>query len=119
MLLQTCPTAEQFSDPDIGLERRAAVRYLCDREVFYFPLWTSERHWARIRNVSADGISLLVASPIDPGTDLAIDMKTVDPSILLTLVARVVHATKQEEDSWIIGCRFLTRLSDEDLRVLL
>ena len=119
MLLQTLPTAEEFSDPGTEVERRAAVRYLCDREVFYSPLWTSERRWARIRSVSASGISLLVGARIEPGTDLAIDMKTVDPAISLTLVARVVHATKQEEGSWIVGCKFVSRPSEDDLMALL
>jgi hypothetical protein len=119
MLLQTLPSAEEFSDPGIGVERRAAVRYPCDLEILYAPLWTSERRWARIRSVSVNGISLLVGAPIEPGTDLAIDMKIVDPGILLTLVARVVHATKQDEGSWIVGCKFLARPSEEHLLALL
>jgi PilZ domain len=119
MLLQTLPSAAEFSDPGIEVERRTVVRYLCDRKVFYAPLWTSERRWARIRNVSVTGISLLVAAAIKPGTDLAIDMKTVEPGILLTLVARVVHATKQDEGNWIIGCTFLSGPREEPLRALL
>jgi hypothetical protein len=119
MLLETLPSTEQFSESCFEVERRAAVRYLCDQEVFYSPLWTSERRWARIRNISADGISLLVSAPIESGTDLAIDMKTVDPSALLTLVARVVHSTKQEEGSWIVGCRTLSSLTEEELLALL
>jgi hypothetical protein len=119
MLLQTLPSAEEFSDPGIEIDRRASVRYLCDREVFYSPLCTSERRWARIRNVSVNGIGLLVGAPIERGADLAIDMSTADPSMLLTLVARVVHATKQEEGNWHIGCRFLSRPSEADLLTLL
>jgi hypothetical protein len=119
MLLQTLPSAEEFSDLDIEMDRRATVRYLCDRQVFYSPLWTSERHWARIRNVSVHGISLLVGAPIERGIDLAIDMKTVDPSILVTLVARVVHSTKQDEGSWIVGCKFLNGPSEQELLALL
>jgi hypothetical protein len=120
MLLQTLPSAKELSDPgSIEIERRAAVRYLCDREVFYSPLWTVERHWAHIRNISVHGISMLVVAPIECGTDLAIDMKTVDPSISLTLVARVVHATKQDDGNWIVGCKFLSGPSEEDLLALL
>jgi hypothetical protein len=119
MLLQTLPSAEEYSDSDIEVERRAAVRYLCDRQVFYSPLWTSERRWARVRSISASGISLLVGAPIEPGSDLAIDMKTIDPSILLTVVARVVHATKQEEGSWIVGCKVVSRATEVELLALL
>ena len=119
MLLQTLPTGEEFSDPSIEIDQSVAVRYLCDREVFYSPLWTSERHLARIRNVSVHGISLLIGAPIERGVDLTIDMKTVDPSILVTLVARVVHSTKQDERNWIVGCKFLNELSEQDLLALL
>jgi hypothetical protein len=119
MLLEALPSTEQFSEPGFEIDRRAAVRYLCDQEAYYSPLWTSERRWARIRNISSNGISLLVSAAVDPGTDLAIDMKTVDPSVLLTLVARVVHVTKQEEGSWIVGCRILSRPMEEELLALL
>jgi hypothetical protein len=119
MLLQTFPSAEEFTDGGMEVERRAVVRYLCDRQVVYSPLLTRQRLRARVRNVSVDGIGLLLGDPIDPGTDLAIEMQTLDPGIPLTLVARVVHATLQEEGSWIVGCRFLTRPTEEHRLTLL
>lgn len=70
-----------------------------------------------------------VASPVEPCSrtlhclpfqlDLAIDLKTVDSGTVLTLVARVVHVTKQDEGNWIIGCRFLSRPREEHVRALL
>jgi hypothetical protein len=46
-------------------------------------------------------------------------MKTIDPSILLTVVARVVHTTKQEEGSWIVGCKVLSQATEVELLALL
>lgn len=119
MLLQTRARPETSTAPRMDGERRAVVRYLCDREVFYFPLWSGERLWARVRDISVYGIGLLLSAPMEIGTDLAIDMRTMNPRLPLALVARVVDVTMQEEGCWIVGCRFLTRPTEEDLLSLL
>ena len=110
---------EELADGGMEVERRAVIRYLCDREVVYSRLLTRKRLWARVRNVSVNGIGLLLGAPIEPGTDLIIEMKTMDPGIPLTLVARVVHVTMQANESWIVGCKFLTRPTEEHLLALL
>jgi hypothetical protein len=46
-------------------------------------------------------------------------MKTLDPTVSLTLVAQVVHSTMQPDRTWIVGCRFLSRPHEEDLLALL
>ena len=119
MLLQTLPRAEEFTDPGMEMERRAVVRYLCDQEATYYALPHCRRRWARVRNISMGGIGLILDAPMEPSTALVIEMKTLDSATSLTLVARVVHATKQEEGSWIIGCKFLTRPREKDLLRLL
>jgi c-di-GMP-binding flagellar brake protein YcgR len=119
MLLQTLPRAEEFTGSGMEVERRAVVRYLCDQEVAYYALSMRERLRARVRNVSREGIGLLLTAPIEPGTKLVIEMKTVDPATSHTLVASVVHATMQEEGSCLVGCKFLTRPTEEDLLALL
>jgi hypothetical protein len=35
------------------------------------------------------------------------------------LLARVVHLTPQAEDSWQIGCEFLHKLTEQELRAVL
>jgi|AP3Bu8745761321_1050154.scaffolds.fasta_scaffold05393_1 hypothetical protein len=119
MLLQTVRPVEEFADTGMEVERRAVIRYLCDREVVYSRILTRERLRARVRNVSVNGIGLLLDAPIEPGTVLLIQMKTMDPDIPLTLVARVVHATMQAEGSWIVGCKFLTKPTEEHLLALM
>jgi c-di-GMP-binding flagellar brake protein YcgR len=101
------------------VERRAVVRYLCDRQVTYRPLLTRERLRARVRNISVDGIGLLLSDAIDRGTEIAIELQSLDPDIPLTLVARVVHATRESNGSWLVGCKFLTRPTEEHLLALL
>jgi hypothetical protein len=119
MLLQTLCPMEELADGGMEVERRAVIRYLCDREVVYSRFSKRERFWARVRNVSLHGIGLLLSAPIAPGTDLRMEMQTKDPGSPLILLARVVHATMQEENNWIVGCKFLTRLTEEHLQDLL
>jgi PilZ domain len=119
MLLETPLCAGELTDQGMEVERRAVVRYLCDHEASYYELPKCQRRWARVRNISTAGIGLVLCAPIDPGTDLVIEMKTMDPDTSLILPARVVHATMQEEGSWIVGCKLLSKLAEEDLLALL
>ena len=119
MLAQTLRPAEELIGDGLEVERRAVVRYLCDREVVYAPLLTRERLWARVRNISTHGIGLLLGTPIEAGTDLLIEFKTMDPTTSLSVVARVVHSTMQQEGSWIVGCRFITRPTEDQILALL
>jgi hypothetical protein len=119
MLLQTLARAEELTDSGIEVERRAVIRYLCDGDLISSPLLTREGLWARVRNISREGVGLLHTAPIELGTKVVIEMKTVDPAISLTLRARVVHVTMQEEGSWLVGCKFLTKPTEGDLLALL
>jgi len=119
MLVQSIRPEEELSDNGLEVERRAVVRYLCDREITYSPVMSRERSWARVRNISSHGIGLLLGTPLEPGTDMVVDMKTMDPRISLSLVARVVHSTMQEEGNWLVGCKFLTRPTEEQVLALL
>ena len=100
-------------------ERRASVRYydsmgdLCTVATCY------ERVWALVRDISTHGIGLILNSRIEPGTPLTIEMRTKDQEGSLALLARVVHATRRSEFSWLVGCELMTRLSAERLRQLL
>jgi hypothetical protein len=70
-LLQT--VREELADGGLEVERRAVIRYLCDHQVVRSPVLTGEQLRARVRNVSVNGIGLLLAELIDPGTDLFIE----------------------------------------------
>ena len=119
MLLETLPYADDVIEPGLEVERRAEVRYLCDRPVVCYELAAQQRLWARARDVSSEGISLLLRTPLAPGTKLVTELKTLDPSTSLTLVAQVVHSTMQVDRTWIVGCRFLSEPHEEDLLALL
>ena len=119
MLVETFPCMDEFTEPGLEVERRAEVRYLCDKQVVCYELAAQQRLWARVRNISANGIGLLLRAPIAAGTELVVEMKTLDPSTSFTLVAHVIHCTLQQDQSWIVGCRFLSKPHEEDLLALL
>jgi PilZ domain len=100
-------------------ERRATVRYYDNMGDLCAVVSSYERVWALVRDISASGIGLILNGKIEPGTPLTIEMRTQTQGRPFALLARVAHATKRSEFSWLVGCELLTRLSAERLRELL
>ena len=119
MFRRTLPSTEECIAPGMHVEQRPAVRYLCDRDVACSEVSTRERLGARLRNISISGIGLLLHAPIPAGTDLEIEVRTKHPDRPLRVLARVVHATKQAEGNWIIGCTLVRKPMEEHLLALL
>src|SRR5438093_318750 len=59
---------------------------------------------ARVRNVSRQGISLLVNAPFAEGDLLTVDVPGA--SAAETALACVIYVAEQEEETWSIGCNF-------------
>ncbi len=102
-----------------AIERRAAVRYQCSTSASCSSLAPFERLSGVLRNISSGGMALILGTSIREGTELVIDLKTKNPGICLTLLARVVHSTLNEEGSWTIGCEFITTPTEEQIQALL
>src|SRR5207245_7184009 len=100
-------------------DRRAAVRYQCSNSASCSSLAPFERLNGRMRDISRTGIALVLGTTVREDTQLVIDLKTKNPGICLTLLARVVHSTPADEGSWIIGCEFITTPTEEQITALL
>lgn len=103
-----------------GTERRAKARYALNvPAAFCHPIaevgnddcWTG----ARIQDVSASGIGLVLTHPVEPEVLLAIDLQGVSRLLL----AHVAHATPRTEGGWLVGCALINPLSEEELQALL
>jgi PilZ domain len=95
-------------------ERRAAVRYQSNQKFSFFQTpQQSERLWARVRNISVSGIGMILSRGLPRGTVLTIDLKDLQMS------ARVIHSTRDAAGTWLVGCRFDTKLSEAQLLELL
>jgi hypothetical protein len=100
-------------------ERRVSVRYQCSREASCSSLAPFERLSGRLRDISTRGIALVLSTKIRQGTELVIELKTRNPGICLTLLARVVHSTLENEGAWIIGGELLTTPTEEQIHALI
>ena len=102
------------------LERRAAVRHVCDQEALSRPLDLPDAiSWgAKVHDISRGGLALLLCYPFKPGTCLAVDLR-LGQAPSRTLLVRVVHVTDQADSTWSLGCEFAAPLSDQELAVLL
>ncbi len=100
------------------VERRAWVRYPCDQQSVCQP-YTQEKGeatWpAQVQDISAGGASLLMNRRFEPGAILSLELGAkADGQTRLPLV-RVRHVKAGQKGRWVIGCQFLTQLSDEEL----
>jgi len=72
---------------------------------------------ARLTNISANGMGLLIDRDIPPGTLLSAELRGQQQGSL-TILACVVHATVQSDGQRVVGCNFIRELSEADLRAL-
>jgi hypothetical protein len=98
------------------VERRAAVRCYQEGSLLCFLVVGSAHHRsATLRDVSTSGAALLVGSALEPGTALLLQVPGEDKDHLVSLPARVVRTAGQDDGSWLVGCRFASTLSQEEL----
>jgi hypothetical protein len=98
-------------------ERRATVRYPCDRtgSCAVFPSYETFR--ARVQDISARGIGMIMAREFKPDTLLIVELAKRDGSSRLGVASRVTHSLKLGA-FWSIGCEFDTPLNEEVLQAL-
>ena len=74
---------------------------------------------ARVRDLSAGSIGLLLTRRFEPGTLLVIELEKKTESLSHTLVGRVVHARQYASGGWEVGCTLANKIADDDLQALL
>jgi hypothetical protein len=101
-----------------SVERRLAVRHLCDLEgsCRALPEGRGEPWAATVRDISADGVGLLLRRRFEAGVLLAVEFSVGREA--RSLLARVAHVTAHGK-GWLVGCRFLSPLDEDELRVIL
>jgi len=70
---------------------------------------------ARIVNVSAGGIKLVVRWAFGPGDLLTVDLPSGEGEPAVTVLACVAYAHPSDDGEWTIGCRFSAELNDAEL----
>lgn len=75
---------------------------------------------AKIRNISPDGISLILARPVESGSVLSVDLiDTKTNKFSRTLQVRIIYSVEHPSGDWILGGSFNGRLTNEELQQFL
>jgi hypothetical protein len=107
-------------ESSVYAERRAFVRYPCDRETNCHPLSASGQEWAgQVENLSRGGIGLVLNRRFELKTLLAIELLSRSGQPARRVFARVVHVHRRADGNWLLGCAFANQLAEEDLQALL
>jgi hypothetical protein len=103
-----------------GMERRAFVRLPCSltSSGHAIPSRAEDLWTAQVWDVSQGGLSLRTDRPFDRGTLLGIELEERLQGARPTLFVRVVRATEEPGAGWVLGCRFVNKLSDAELQAL-
>ena len=102
------------------IERRVWPRYACDMPAECQPVAAranSDVSWpTKIRNISVGGVGLVLDRRFERGTGLAIAWQAKGAESSGPFLARVAHATTHPDGLWLLGCAFLSKLSNEELQ---
>jgi hypothetical protein len=74
---------------------------------------------ATVRDISLTGLGLVLKRRFERGTGLAIEIPAKGDYPGVTLLAKVAHTTALAGGSWLLGCAFVSELSDDALIRLL
>jgi c-di-GMP-binding flagellar brake protein YcgR len=74
---------------------------------------------ARVLNISATGIGILVPQLIDTGALLSVELQPAGGKEPRTMLACVVHVNPQANGEFALGCNFIRELTEQDLQTLL
>lgn len=102
-------------------DQRLWMRFPCNIKATYQKVASPESpaESARVLNISASGIGLLVPQLVDTGTLLSLDLQPHGNNETRTMLACVVHVNPQASGEFALGCNFIRELSEQDLHALL
>jgi CheY-like chemotaxis protein len=110
-----------MSEPSApALNRRVSVRYRWDGGALCrlgAPLGYESR-WARVENVSVEGIGLRLSGSLPAGVQVSVEFAG-GCSLQHCLPAQVVYSTDLGDGTWRVGCRFAAPLAEGELRELI
>jgi hypothetical protein len=102
-------------------DRRAAERFLVNADSscsFVSPV-VEDFGPAKIKNVSMDGIGLLLTRRVEPGALLAVCLSNPAKGFAKTVLVRVIHATAEMGGGCTVGGTFIPPLTYQELTTLI
>jgi hypothetical protein len=118
MVEQTLPfRAEQRKHEPIT-ERSALERFPSSQQVFCQPIARFQRRkngcWGKLCNISSSGLAVCLPRPLEPGTELIIELSDKTKRCRRSIPVHVVHSTAEGNTLWIVGCEFIRPQSEEE-----
>ncbi len=106
---------------DKRLELRATVRFSSGGTTPCKTLagWRGNTWEATIRDISQQGIGLLLGRRFEPGVILVVEVPRPMEASTHLILARVVRVVEQDNGHWLVGCVLVNPLTGEELRSLL
>lgn len=100
---------------------RRWVRFPCNVETVCTTCLTTpgERIAARILNISAGGLGLLLPCQFEVGTLLHVEIPASRGRVPRKLLVRVVRAIAHSNGDWFLGCEFAQQLREDEVLDLL
>src|SRR5262249_22129791 len=100
---------------------RVWIRFPCEADTVVASTTggEAERWPATVLNISASGIGLRAGRDFPVNALLSLELSDFGAEPARTVLARVVHATPQGDQEWMIGCAFTDALTDDELQKLL
>lgn len=100
-------------------ERRNFDRFTCEIPTTCQPpsAWRKDPWPATIRDISNSGMSLVLNRRFEKGAGLAVELPT-DQGTTSTNLARVIHVQSLPEGGWLLGCHFISELSDDEIQAV-
>jgi hypothetical protein len=97
---------------------RRWVRFPCETRAFYQVIGADppNQGLAQVMNISAGGLGLHLAQPLETGKLLALELQGPHGQTPLPVLACVVYATCHADGEWAVGCTFIEELGENDLR---
>ena len=98
-------------------DQRTWVRFPCKINASYHRLKEEKTTLkpAKVLDISASGIGLVVTEAMDVGTLLSLHITSLNGGASLPILISVVRVTSHQEQEWLLGCNFLRELSDREL----
>lgn len=126
-----CAFASELTDADLAAfgaqrrrpangDQRAWERCPCQVQAHYQLATVPDApRTAQVLNLSPRGAALLVAENVENGNLLNLHLRPAAGGQGKTMLACVVHVQQLPEQQWILGCNFITELTESELLSLL
>jgi hypothetical protein len=102
-------------------DQRASERHPCTLSASYQRIGEGESPvgTARVLNISASGIGLVLTEAVEAGSLLNLNLHNSQGALVHTILGCVVHSTVRASGEVVIGCNFIRELGETELRALL